>query len=274
MEETTVKVNPLLDRAVLPGETFRLPSQGLFYRNGELSDDVSSGEIHIRAMTAIDELVFKSPDMLFTGKAVNEVFARCVPQVLKPSQLLSKDVDYIIMCLRLVTYGPTISLSYTHECVAKKADGTEIVPKEHNYEVQLHPIVQKAKQIDPTSVIEQYTVTLPNNQVVRLKPITYSTMITLSQDVDLVNKSPSLEDLKNSVMTVIVDAIDSVDGISDKELISDWVNTLSAGWVRQITDAFNVTSDWGTENVVKQKCKDCGAEIELEFSINPISFFS
>lgn len=274
MEEQIKRTNPLLERAVIPGETFRLPSQGLFYNNGELSPDVSNGEIHIRAMTAVDELVFKSPDMLFTGKAVEEVFARCVPQVIKPRQLLSKDVDFIIMCLRLVTYGPSISLAYTHDCQAIGPDSSSIVPKEHTYEVMIQPIVQRAKQIDPTTITTNFTVTLPNNQVVKLKPVTYDTMVALSQDMDLASKTPSLEDLKTSVMTVIVDAIDSVDGVSDKEMIAEWVDQLSAGWIRQITDSFNMTSDWGTENVVREKCRDCGADIELEFSINPISFFS
>lgn len=263
MENTST--NPLLAAAVIPGETFRLPSQGLFYANGELSPDVTNGEVHVRAMTAVDELVFKSPDMLFTGKAVEQVFTRCIPQVLKPNELLSKDVDYLIMCLRVVTYGPTVSLTYNHAC----SDGS----KEHTYEVRLQPIIQQAKQIDPTVLSTKFAVSLPNGQKVKLKPLTYRTMIALNQDVDLVNKTPSLDDLKTSVMGVLLDSIESVDGITDRALIGEWLNALSAGWVREITGALNVTSDWGANAVATEVCRDCSSAIKLEFSINPLSFF-
>jgi len=45
--ETTVKSNPLLENLRLPGETVRLPSGGMFYKNGELASHVNNGEIHV-----------------------------------------------------------------------------------------------------------------------------------------------------------------------------------------------------------------------------------
>lgn len=259
------KVNPLLAPALIPGETFRLPSQGLFYTNGELSDDVTNGEVTIRAMTAVDELTFKSPDMLFTGKAIADVFSRCIPQILKPNDMLSKDIDYLMVCLRMVTYGPSITLTYKHDCENAK---------DHTYSVDLQPIVQKSKPIDPTTMAQLFTVTLPNNQVVRLKPTTIGAIVKLNQDVDIANTMPSLEDLKSSVMSVLVDVIESVDGVSDKVMIAEWIGTVSAGWVRLLTDSLTKVGDWGVKSQATTKCRDCGAEIELEFSTNPVSFFS
>jgi hypothetical protein len=264
MEENIV-INPLLRKAVLPGETFKLPSQGLFYTHGELRDDVKNGEVHVKPMTAMDELVFKSPDMLFTGQGVVDVFARCIPQVLDAKALLSKDVDFLMVCLRMVTYGPTLQLSYNHGC----KDG-----KEHTYEVGLQPIVRASKQIDPTTMADIFSVQLPTDQLVKLKPTTFGAMLSLNQDVDLSDSIPSLEDLKTSITAVLVDVIDSVDGISDKEQIREWIGVVSAGHIRMLTDALTQLGDWGASMKHSTKCKDCAELIDIEFSTNPVSFFS
>ena len=257
-------INPLLAKAVMPGETFKLPSQGLFYSRGELSSDVVNGEVHVKPMTAMDELIFKSPDMLFTGKAVEDVFSRCIPQVLKARELLSKDVDYLMVCLRMVTYGPTLQLTYKHNCENAK---------EQNYEVALQPIVRASKQIDPTTLADVFTVKLPTDQVVKLKPTTFGAIASLNQSVDLTDKIPSLDDIKISVTTVLVDIINEVDGISDKAMIKEWVEQVSAGHIRMLTEAMLSLGDWGAQLQHSTKCRDCGEDIIIEFSTNPISFF-
>lgn len=110
-----VNDNPLLRRFNhMPPETFRLPSGGVFYTNGELDDEVINGEVEVHPMTAIDEITIKSPDMMYQGTAIEKVFSRCIPQVLKPLELLTKDMDYLLVCLRIVTYGETLDLTW--EC--------------------------------------------------------------------------------------------------------------------------------------------------------------
>lgn len=40
-------VNPLLSRIQMPGETFALPSGGVFYTHGELDDSVVNAEVRV-----------------------------------------------------------------------------------------------------------------------------------------------------------------------------------------------------------------------------------
>jgi len=256
--------NPLLQRLQIPGETFRLPSQGLFYTNGELTDDVADGEVHVYPMTAFDEILFKTPDMLLSGKAVDEVFKRCIPQIVKPRELLSKDVDYLITCLRVITYGPDITLTFTHNCAEAR---------EHEYKTSLQTILRQAKSIDPTTITSVYTNTLANGQTVRLKPTTFQTILELNQNLGQQDED-ALASMQNSMIKVLVDMIESVDGIQDKRLIDEWVRALPAGWVRTLSDSIDRVSDWGVEFKASAVCKDCGAEIEMPFSANPVSFFS
>lgn len=259
------QTNPLLQRLQIPGETFRLPSQGLFYKNGELRDDVVDGEVHVYPMTAYDEIIFKTPDMLLSGKAIDEVFARCIPQVLKPRQLLSKDVDYLITCLRVITYGPEITLTYTHSCEGAK---------QREYNVSLQNILRQAKAIDPTTLTTLYSVTMDNGQSVKLRPTTYQTILELNQRLDVKEDDMDLAAIQNNILKVLIDMIESVDDVTDHDMIAEWVTALPAGWVRFLSESIERVSDWGVEFKAQATCKDCGADIEMPFAANPVSFFS
>lgn len=264
MSET--KSNPLLSKLRLPGETFQLPSQGLFYDNGELSDDVKNGEVEVYPMTTLDEIVFSTPDKLLSGKAVTEVFARCIPQIQKPMDLLTKDIDFLLICLRLVTFGPTMEVTYTHDC-----DNAE----QHTYQVDLQKLIRSAKKVDPTTINNEYNVVLPNGQKVVIQPLKYERMLkiydlTATQKTDD-NLSP--EDTENLVVTMLSSVIESVDGIYEPELIEDWVKAISLGYKKQLEKALNELSEWGIDFSVNEYCQDCEEEITLPITANPVSFF-
>lgn len=259
------QLNPLLQRLQIPGETFRLPSQGLFYKDGELREDVVDGEIHVFPMTAHDEIIFKTPDMLLSGKAIDQVFARCIPQVVKPRQLLSKDVDYLITCLRVITYGPEITLTYTHNCEGAKL---------REYQVSLQTLLRQAKAIDPTTLTSVYSVTMDNGQIVKLRPTVFQTILELNQRLDIKEDEMDLTAIQNNILKVMIDMIESVDDINDREMIAEWVMALPAGWVKFLSESIEQVSDWGVEFKAKVECKDCGQVVEMPFAANPVSFFS
>ncbi len=104
------KENPLLSKIQMPGRRFRLPSRGLFYINGELDENVIDGEVEVFSMTAVDEISLRSPEFLFNGEAIDRVFRRCIPEVKKPLKLLSKDVDFLLTALRVVSYGDILDI--------------------------------------------------------------------------------------------------------------------------------------------------------------------
>lgn len=265
----TQNTNPLLDtlKARLPGETFKLPSGGLFYNNGELSADVTNGEVHVFPLTAVDEILLKTPDKLLSGRAIAEVFARCIPQITKPDQLLSRDVDYLLMCLRLISYGDTVSITYNHHCKETSVD--------RSYEVSLRPLVQKARQIDPTTLTQLFVITLPSEQVVHLRPPLFGSVMRLYlTNFEASNSDEDIISTQLKLLDIVTDTIVSVDGIDDRNMIREWIKALPAGWMQQISDALQHVSEWGPSTSVQVTCKDCGEAIEIEIPLNPIAFFS
>lgn len=256
-------LNPLLARVEMPGSTFQLPSRGLFYDNGELRDDVSMGEVHVKPMSAYDEILMKTVDQLYSGDAVEKVFKRCIPQILKPLELMGKDVDFLLVCLRQVTYGDEMEVSYTHNC----ENG-----EKQSYIIQLSYFIGATKKLDPTTVGKNYTVTLENDQVVKLRPSKFSDIIKMFQENDGEKNSTPEEELDMAVL-VIKSVIQSVDGETNKAFIIEWIKTISAGWIDTISNAIQDASDFGTDVTLHTKCKDCGKMIDIKTPINPISFF-
>lgn len=258
--------NPLLDKVRLPGETFTLPSRGLFYNNGELDDSVNNGEIYMFPMVTLDEIAFKTPDKLYSGTAITEVITRCVPSVKKPLELLTKDIDFILVCLRRLSYGDTISITSTHTCEGAK---------EHDYDVSMTQFVNNNKPLDPTVVGEKFTMTMENGQVVKLSPPRFKDVLKFYQiaasnndDADKLN-----DELNTSLFESIAGLIESVDGTTNKQHITEWAQAVPVMYVRRINEKIDELSDWGPTFDTELKCKDCGKAFTVNTPINPLAFF-
>jgi hypothetical protein len=262
------QINPLLMRVRIPGESFTLPSGGVFYTNGELAPDVKNGEVHVYPMTGIDELIMKSVDKILNGEAVKEVFGRCIPSILKPGELSAKDIDYLLVAIKKVSYGPTFDITYTHTC-----ENAE----QHTYELALDIFLRGAKSLNPTTIKSSYQHVLENKQVVYFKPATYDDVIEVYKTEQIhhaqADDSESHSDMLNRLLTSAAILIDRVDDTSDRAMIVEWLKSLPVQWLQSISEAATRTTDWGVEFNVPIKCIDCGEELVIPTPLNPISFF-
>ena len=84
-----------------------LPSEGVHY------DDTVCKQVKSMAvfgMSAMDEILLKTPDALFSGEATHQVIKSCIPDILDPWQLIGYDIDYVLLSIRIATYGETIDI--------------------------------------------------------------------------------------------------------------------------------------------------------------------
>lgn len=256
-------MNPLLAELKLPGEVVRLPSCGLFYKEGVLAEDVVNGDVMVYPMTAFDEISMRNISEIINGRSIASVFSRCIPQILQPDELYSKDVDSLLIYLRKVTYGSSITISHTHDC--KNA-------RSHKYDIPLNALIKHTKFIDPTTVGELYGVTLPNGQVVKVHPIKFKDAIEIMKSAqDFENIEP--DELKKRITEATANIIQSVDGIDDRDQIIEWVGSIPAPWAKRIADTVQLGDDWGPATTAKIECEDCGETIDINIPINPLTFF-
>lgn len=257
-------VNPILAALKVPGRVFPLPSAGLFYKNNELSPNVINGEIQIFPMSGLAEMKFRSPDLLYSGKAVTEVIRECVPDILKPERLLSKDVDAILAFIRIVTYGPTIEIKTTHDC--KDA-------KEHSYEVNIEKNMNDSKQLSKENYELFFNIKLNNGQNVQLIPLIWEDAVTVMQISSMTNVNN--EDIDKLYETNISGMIHSIDGVVDRNLINQWVKIAPSPLTKQIQKSVNDgLVNWGSNYEFSITCKDCKEEVKVPLDLNPATFFT
>jgi len=104
--------NPLSQYFRQPKIWIKLPSNGEYYPPGTI-DRSTNGEYPVYAMTAKDELLFKTPDALLTGQTTVEIIKSCMPAILDPWKMPSIDVDCALIAIRLATYGENMDITVT-----------------------------------------------------------------------------------------------------------------------------------------------------------------
>lgn len=261
------KINPLLKKIQrIPGETFKLPSRGIFYKNGELDEDVVDGEVVIFPMTGYDELLFKSPDALFQGTAIENVIKRCVPAIKAPLALSANDIDFILTCIRKVTYGENITIKFN--CYSEKCKDKNV---EREYDVSLLKFIAQSKQITQAE-IDKLTFVLGDLYTVKLRPARMIDLIGIYQ-----NNIPEYEDKFEAQYTnhvkVLVSIIESVDDVEDKDNIIEWINALPANMADNLLKQIHNLNNWGVEFKYSITCKDCKKAMEVTTPMNPLHFF-
>jgi len=273
MQQST---NPLLRNLRLPGETVALPSKALFYNNGEVAKEVidSGGEIYVQPMTTYEEILMKTPDLLFTGQAIVQTFARCIPQIYNPLELLAADVDFLLMVLRKVTFGSQIVVTYNHYC----ADDS----KPHEYAVDVNSFLKSTKYFDPANVVSSFEHTLPNGQTVFMQPFRLKDVLDISQVAINEPTGENTTDIDraqfiyNLLMAGTRPAIQRVlaDGetVNNREHIDEWLQSLPVMWIKEISTIVEKSNKLGVDPTMTVVCKDCGEQIDIQVPMNPQSF--
>lgn len=135
--------NPLAKHFRQPKLYVRLPSQGQFYPEGAI-DLTDSREFPVLAMTAKDELMFKTPDALLNGQSTVSVIQSCIPNIKNAWNIPSIDIDAILIAIRIATYGEQMDLTFT-------VPGTE---EERTYALDLRILLDQLNSQEYENIIQ------------------------------------------------------------------------------------------------------------------------
>lgn len=102
--------NPLAKHLRQPKIYIKLPSGGNYWPQGSL-EKTENGEYPIYAMTAKDEITFKTPDALLNGQATVDVIQSCVPNIKNAWHCPSIDLDIILVAIRRASFGDTLTMT-------------------------------------------------------------------------------------------------------------------------------------------------------------------
>lgn len=148
--------NPLKKYYRQPKIYISLPTPDKFYPAGSI-EYTESGEIPVYAMTAKDELTFKTPDALLNGQATVDVLQSCIPNIKNAWAVPSTDLDVLLIAIRIATYGETMDVNTT----------IPVIDEERTFELDLRAILDdlRSQTFEDTVVIDDL--------VVHIRPLTY-----------------------------------------------------------------------------------------------------
>ena len=271
--------NPLSQWFRQPKIYIRLPSKGEFYPNGAL-DKSANDEYAVYAMTAKDELMFKTPDALLSGQTTVEVIKSCIPSILNPWAMPSLDLDASLIAIRIATYGEGMDVSA--DC--------PFCNHENDYEINLVNWLEKVSgfnfeteiNIDPLTIhIRPYTY----------KEITEASLKTFEQQriIAIVNDENLSDELKiekfsESFVKLTELTVDTMakciwkistpaGDVTNLEDILEFIQNSPKDVFQRISDHISALKDKVALGEQEVACKECEKEFNMPIELDQSSFF-
>ncbi len=194
-----------------PTEVVELPSKGYFYPK---DSPLASGKVEMKYMTAREEDILTSPNLLKQGIAIDKLLeALIVDNKINLGDILIGDKNALIVAARILAYGKM------YEFVTFDDSGEEV-----NATVDLTTLNDKEINVtELTEGVNEFPFTLPNSErTITLRFLTHKDEKELEREATALKKLPgSIVKTMTSRMKRI---IASVDGNSEKQHINKFVD--------------------------------------------------
>ena len=260
-----------------------MPSKGKYYKSGlDLSID---GELGVMPMTAVDEIKLKSPDALFNGEAIFELFKSCAPDIKNPEEIPACDVDLIMMAIKVATHGEQLEVS--SKCPSCQHQG--------EFTVNLTNLIASSKPVDDKNVVEingakvfvrpfslksQIKGNIQKFHQVRMQLLLNQEM-NENQKAELFNEALlqasaiSVQVLADNILEVKIDAEnDETISVTDNAHIFEWVQNMDSKTYEKVISRIKALSDPKINKQVSLTCQECSKEYSTVLELDPVSFFT
>jgi hypothetical protein len=274
------KKNPLANWYRQPKIYVRLPSQGRFYPPGAL--DVSSNEEYpVYAMTAKDELMFKTPDALLSGQSTVELIKSCVPAILDPWKMPSIDLDFLLIAIRIATYGEKMEVGSTcPNCQAENSYDMDLslwlnLFANFHYE-DIIPVDALTVHIRPYTYQELTKTSIKTIEQQRVLEIVNDDSISDEEKLDRFGKSfVKLTELTVDIIADCITQIDTPEGsVNDKPMIKDFINNCSKDIFEKIQKHVGEMKNQIELKANHVQCAECKTEYDLPVTMDQSNFFA
>lgn len=197
-----------------PTETLSLPSQGKLYPE---DSPLSSGTIEVKYMTAKEEDILTSTNLIEKGTVIDKVLESVIadPKV-KLDDLLIGDKNALMLGTRVLGYGKDYNVTIT--------DPDTSLEVEHTFD--LTKLV--TKKVDEKLFEDgknEFEFTLPNSKrVITFKLLTHKDEREIDSTIKALEKLTKLTGVSNELTTRLKQQVVSIDGETDRKVVDDFVD--------------------------------------------------
>jgi len=257
-----------------------LPSKGKYYSNNVLYED-SYSNLAVFSMTANDEILYRTPDALINGQATAKNIQSCIPSILKPFNLVTLDVDALLLSIRMATYGPKMQIG--QRC--RKCN------EENEYEVDISKYIEYLNRLEFDDSITY------NDFKINFVPLTYTDYTDLQKEsvgyqralsiqipniVDEDEKAKATDQILSSIakmnMKSILLSINSIEVEGevekDKKAIYEFIESYDVDMFKAIKAHIDKQYETWLLPEETVKCTACDAENKIRITIDQTDFFA
>ena len=194
-----------------PTETVDLPSRGKMYSK---DSPLSSGKIELKYMTAKEEDILTSQNLIKKGVVVDKLInSLIVTEGITTDDLLIGDKNAVMVACRILAYGGDYNVEVTNPNTGESQD--------HTFDLTQCEFKELSEDVDYSN--NEFELVLP---VTKIK-ITYK-LLTGKDEVSIAKELKSLAKIGQDaeVTTRLRHVITSVNGNDDKSVVSQFVNNM------------------------------------------------
>lgn len=273
------KANPLSNYFRQPKMYMRLPSHGQFYPAGAL-DNSEIDEYPVYAMTAKDELMFKTPDALMNGQATVEVIKSCIPAIKNPWQMPSLDLDAVLIAIRIATYGEQMDMHATCPACQHYNDFTlnlvdyldSIAQTNYNTEINVPPL---QIHIRPYSYKEISRTAMKSLEQQKIFNVVNNEDMPDEEKIEKFGESfVKLTQLTVDVVAGCITQIVTPEGaVTDLEAIKEFVENAPSDVFNAINERVMDLKEQMTLKAQNVECSECKHNWTVEVTMDQTNFF-
>jgi hypothetical protein len=197
-----------------PTEVLDLPSEGKVYPKDH---PLASGRITIKLMTAKEEDILSSTNLIKKGIVLDKLFESIIVDKINIDDIIIGDKNAIILATRVLGYGPEYEFSFFSskkgDTITTVADLTQVKTKEIDYS-----LFNNKNEFE-------FTTPLGKNKIT-FKLLTHGDEREIEKEINALQKLN--KDVSYDITTRLRYMIKSVDGNSDVGHINKFINGLRA----------------------------------------------
>jgi hypothetical protein len=281
MDQIQKNVNPLTAFFRQPKIYINLPSQGKFYPEGSLTKS-DNGEYPVYAMTAKDELLFKTPDALLNGSATVDVIKSCIPAIADPWKMPSIDLDAVLIAIRLATYGSEMDVTTTcpscNEEEDKAADLRQLLDnlRDLQFEDKIEIGSEMTVYIKPMAYSEISKASIKTMEQQRIFSIVNDESIPEAEKIKMFQVSfVKLTEITIEVVAECISKIETSQGATDNpEFIKEFLANTDRVVFDRINEHVKSMQVKSKMKALDTTCSSCGHAYKLEISFDQSDFFA
>jgi len=242
--------------STFPTETIDLPSKGLFYPEGS---PLRSGQIEIKYMTAKEEDILTSPNLIQKGVVLDRLMdALIATKGVKSSDLLLGDLNAVMVAARILGYGKDYPISLRCPSCGEEVEQT----------VNIAELGTENEPENDSS--SQFTIVLPLSKAeITLKLLTRGDELNIDKELKSLRKVNSEQNAEAT--TRLKNMIIAVNGDTSKTKIWQFVDNMLVQDARYLRENYKTKVPDINFNI-SVDCT-CGTEKTVRLPIGPDFFW-